>query len=103
MRPTPFKNCPNGKIAPNLVTLSKDFEQILSALPPGILKLLWRFQAAIRDSGNSIGQIAAMLDVDKKDLVDALVTRVIAANNEVLSTQFDYFASTVQLLDLGSL
>ena len=41
------------------------------------------FQAAIRDSGNLVSKIAGMLDVEKKDLVDSLVTRVIAANNEV--------------------
>jgi hypothetical protein len=44
---------------------------------------LYFFQAAIRDSGNLVSKIAGMLDVEKKDVVDSLVTRVIAANNEV--------------------
>jgi hypothetical protein len=40
----------------------------------GHLKWLSYFQAAIRDSGNNVSQIASMLDVGKKDLVDALVS-----------------------------
>jgi len=46
------------------------------------------FQALIRDSGNSVGKLAELLEVDKKDLNEALLTRVIAASGEVKITLF---------------
>ena len=44
-----------------------------------------------------------MLDVEKKDLVDALVTRVIAANNEVGPSQFPIVGCLVELVELAPL
>ena len=40
-------------------------------------------KAAIRDTNGMLSKISGMIEVDQKDLVSALVTRVIAANNEV--------------------
>jgi len=64
----------------------KKIKYILSKLVSYLNEYLFQhvFQALIHDSENNVGKIAGLLEVDKKDLVEALVTRVIAASGEVV-------------------
>jgi len=64
----------------------KKIKYILSKLVSYLNEYLFQyvFQALIHDSENDVGKIADLLEVDKKDLVEALVTRVIATSREVV-------------------